>query len=205
MNSRRVVVTGIGAISCLGHSVEETWKALIEGKCGIGPVTRFDTSAYRTHIAGEVRNFDPTRYMSEKEARRLDDFCLYAIAAGDEALKDALAKLKLNDETLNCLDLIAENGRFAEMAQILDAFKHIYYAKHGITEVEVGTVKALSVAQDNKLKANLEKMLSSKVVVKYQIKPELLGGLVIKFNSNMIDDSLKSKLNRLELVMKGGQ
>ncbi len=97
MNSRRVVVTGIGAISCLGHSVEETWKALIEGKCGIGPVTRFDTSAYRTHIAGEVRNFDPTRYMSEKEARRLDDFCLYAIAAGDEALKDAGLGIKLDE------------------------------------------------------------------------------------------------------------
>ena len=60
-------------------------------------------------------------------------------------------------------------------------------------------------AQDKKLRANLEKMLSRKVVVKYEIKPELLGGLVIKFNSNMIDDSLKSKLNRLELVMKGGQ
>ncbi len=97
MNSRRVVVTGIGAVSCLGHSVEETWKALIEGKCGIGPVTRFDTSAYRTHIAGEVRNFDPTKYMSEKEARRLDDFCLYAIAAGDEALKDAGLGIKLDE------------------------------------------------------------------------------------------------------------
>lgn len=97
MNSRRVVVTGIGAVSCLGHSVEETWKALIEGKCGIGPVTRFDTSAYRTHIAGEVRNFDPTKYMSEKEARRLDDFCLYAIAAGDEALNDAGIGIKLDE------------------------------------------------------------------------------------------------------------
>lgn len=89
MNSRRVVVTGIGAISCLGHSVDETWKALIEGRSGIGPLTRFDTTAFRSHIAGEVKNFDSTKYMSEKEARRLDDFCLYAIAAGDEAMKDA--------------------------------------------------------------------------------------------------------------------
>ena len=121
------------------------------------------------------------------------------------ALKAVAAKMKLSDETLNCLDLIAENGRFAELPQILEAFRHILYEKHGIAEVEVGTVKELSAAQDEKLRANLEKMLSRKVVVKYEIKPELLGGLVIKFNSNMIDDSLKSKLNRLELVMKGGQ
>ena len=121
------------------------------------------------------------------------------------ALKAVAAKMKLSDETLNCLDLIAENGRFAELPQILEAFRHIFYEKHGIAEVEVGTVKELSAAQDEKLRANLEKMLSRKVVVKYEIKPELLGGLVIKFNSNMIDDSLKSKLNRLELVMKGGQ
>lgn len=89
MDFRRVVVTGIGAVSCLGHSVEETWNALIQGKCGIGPVTKFDPAAFRTRIAGEVRNFDATRYMTEKEARRLDDFCLYAIAAADEAMNDA--------------------------------------------------------------------------------------------------------------------
>lgn len=121
------------------------------------------------------------------------------------ALREVAARMKLNAETLNCLDLIAENGRFAELLQILEAFRHIYYARHDIAEVEVGTVRELSAAQDKKLRANLEKMLSRKVVVKYEIKPELLGGLVIKFNSNMIDDSLKSKLNRLELVMKGGQ
>lgn len=130
---------------------------------------------------------------------------LWSVEDKISALKTVAAKLKLDAETLTCLNLIAENGRFAELAQILGEFKHIYYAKHQIAEVEVGTVKALSAAQDKKLRANLEKMLSSKVVVKYQIKPELLGGLVIKFNSNMIDDSLRSKLNRLELVMKGGQ
>ena len=79
---------------------------------------------------------------------------LWAVEDKVSALKAVAAKLKLDAETLNCLNLIAENGRFAEMAQILDAFKHIYYAKHGITEVEVGTVKALSAIQDKKLKAN---------------------------------------------------
>ena len=89
MENRRVAITGIGAISCLGNSVKETWDALLAGKCGIDTITRFDMSAYRTRIAGEIKNFDITKYMSEKEARRLDDFCHYAIAATNEALLDA--------------------------------------------------------------------------------------------------------------------
>lgn len=130
---------------------------------------------------------------------------LWKIDDKKAALQVVAAKIKLNAETLTCLNLIAENGRFMELPEILKAFKHIFYAKHDIEEVNVETVRELSAAQDKKLRANLEKMLSRKVVVRYEIKPELLGGLVIKFNSNMIDDSLKSKLNRLELVMKGGQ
>ncbi len=97
MYSRRVVITGIGAISCIGHNVREFWDALIHGKCGLGKVERFDLSGYRTQIAGEVKNFDPTRYMSEKEARRLDDFTLYAVAAADEALQSANLPLDLRD------------------------------------------------------------------------------------------------------------
>lgn len=120
-------------------------------------------------------------------------------------LKTIAQKLKLAPETLNCLDIIADNNRFGELALILADFKHISYQKAGIVEVDVQSVKPLSSAQDKKLKTNLEKMLSKKIVVNYEIKPELLGGLVIKFNSNMIDDSLKGKLSRLELVMKGGQ
>lgn len=94
---RRVVITGIGAISCLGNSVQELWNAVINGKCGLGKVERFDLSAYRTQIAGEVKNFDPTIYMTEKEARRLDDFALYAIAAADEAMKNAGLPMDLRD------------------------------------------------------------------------------------------------------------
>lgn len=94
---RRVVITGIGAVSCLGNSVQELWNAVINGKCGLGKVERFDLSAYRTKIAGEVKNFDPTIYMTEKEARRLDDFALYAIAASDEAMKNAGLPMDLRD------------------------------------------------------------------------------------------------------------
>lgn len=89
MDGRRVVVTGIGAVSCVGNSVNDMWTSLVEGKCGIGMVTYFDATEYRTQIAGEVRGLDVAKYMSEKEARRHDDFCIYAVAAATEAIEDA--------------------------------------------------------------------------------------------------------------------
>ncbi|NOY75675.1 MAG: beta-ketoacyl-ACP synthase II [Kiritimatiellaeota bacterium] len=89
MNSKRVVVTGAGAITSVGNSREATWRALVDGECGIASITHFDASDFRSRIAGEVKNFDIANYMSPKEARRLDAFCHYAIAATDEALDHA--------------------------------------------------------------------------------------------------------------------
>ena len=89
MKERRVVVTGCGAISCVGNSVPELWAAVKEGRCGLGNVTRFDTTGFRSAVAGEVKNFDVTKYMSAKEAKRLDLFCQFAIAAADEAVAQA--------------------------------------------------------------------------------------------------------------------
>lgn len=85
----RVVITGMGAISPLGLSVDETWQALLAGKSGIDRITKFDPSELRTTFAAEVRHFDPTNYMERKEARRLDLYIQYAMAATQEALKDA--------------------------------------------------------------------------------------------------------------------
>ena len=73
----------------MGCDVPTFWDALVNGRCGLGPVTFFDTTDYRTRIAGEIPDFDPTKYMSVKEARRVDRFCQLAIAAADEALKSA--------------------------------------------------------------------------------------------------------------------
>ncbi len=89
MNDRRVVVTGCGAISCVGNSVPELWDAVTAGRCGLDRVTRFDTTGFRSALAGEIKNFDITRYMSPKEAKRLDLFCQFAIAAADEAVAQA--------------------------------------------------------------------------------------------------------------------
>ncbi len=86
----RVVVTGLGAITPLGHTPEEFWQNLLAGKSGIGPVTLFDASQYRTRIAGEVKNFDVTQYgVDSKDARRMGRATLFALAAAKGALTDA--------------------------------------------------------------------------------------------------------------------
>jgi len=87
--NKRVVVTGYGVISCVGNDSSAFWDALVEGRCGLGPITKFDASEFRTRIAGEVKNFNITQYVAFKDSKRMDLFCQYAIAAGDEALRCA--------------------------------------------------------------------------------------------------------------------
>lgn len=89
MSRRRVVVTGLGVISPVGNTVQEAWDNLIAGKSGIGPITRFDPSALSTRIAGEVKGFDCAAYLSPKEARRMDVFIHYGMAAGIQAIRDS--------------------------------------------------------------------------------------------------------------------
>jgi 3-oxoacyl-[acyl-carrier-protein] synthase II len=94
---RRVVVTGLGALTPLGNTAEEFWTALIQGRSGIGPITKFDAAEkgpggefrYDTRIAGEVRNFDPLTFVDRKDARRLDPYLHYAIAASVMAVEDS--------------------------------------------------------------------------------------------------------------------
>ncbi len=86
---RRVVVTGLGIVSPVGIGVATAWDAITNGRSGIGPITRFDSTAFNTHIAGEVKGFDPAQFMSGKEARRYDSFVHFGIAAAKEALTDA--------------------------------------------------------------------------------------------------------------------
>ena len=80
MSKRRVVVTGVGMLSPLANSVEETWSALLEGKSGIGPIEHFDVENYTTKFAGTIRDFDVEAYFAQKEARKMDLFIQYGIA-----------------------------------------------------------------------------------------------------------------------------
>lgn len=89
MSRRRVVVTGLGIIAPVGIGVDECWRNIVDGRSGIGRITRFDASAFPSQIAGEVKGFDVTKYLSGKEARRYDTFIHYGLVAAMEAVKDA--------------------------------------------------------------------------------------------------------------------
>jgi len=89
VSKRRVVVTGLGIISPVGSTVAGAWEAILNGRSGIGPVTRFDVSAFPVRIGGQVRGFEVSDYLTPKEARRMDDFMHYGIAAGMQAVTDS--------------------------------------------------------------------------------------------------------------------
>lgn len=95
--NRRVVITGMGAITPIGNSVEEFWNGIKEGKTGFGPITYFDTADYRCKLAAEVKNFDPTQYMDKKSARRMEQFCQFAVAAAGQAITDAGLTMEQED------------------------------------------------------------------------------------------------------------
>lgn len=86
---KRVVVTGLGVVSPVGSDVPSFWQSLTEGKCGIGPITAFDTTEYKVKIAAEVKDFDPLLYMDKNEARKQDAFSRYAVAASAQAMQDS--------------------------------------------------------------------------------------------------------------------
>ncbi|MEQ1591946.1 MAG: beta-ketoacyl-ACP synthase II [Thiobacillaceae bacterium] len=89
MSKRRVVITGLGIISPVGNSIEEAWGSIVAGRSGITRITRFDTETFASQVAGEVKNFDVSAYLSPKEARRMDNFIQYGMAAGIQAVRDA--------------------------------------------------------------------------------------------------------------------
>ncbi len=94
---RRVVVTGMGAVTPIGIGVEAFWEGLKQGRTGFAPITRFDASEYKCSLAAEVRDFDPEKYMDKKTARRMEQFCQFAVAAAGEAIADAGLNLEQED------------------------------------------------------------------------------------------------------------
>jgi 3-oxoacyl-[acyl-carrier-protein] synthase II len=89
VSRRRVVITGVGAVTPIGNTAEEFWAGLIQGRSGIGPITRFDATGFPTRIAGEVRGFDSLKYIDKKDDRKFDPFLKYAVACGLMAVEDA--------------------------------------------------------------------------------------------------------------------
>lgn len=98
MNLKRVVVTGLGALTPIGNNIDEYWDGLINGKSGCAPITYFDTENFKTKFACEVKNYSPTDYFDKKEARKLDKFAQYAIVSSEEAIKDAAIDMEKVDK-----------------------------------------------------------------------------------------------------------
>ena len=89
MELKRVVVTGLGALTPLGNNVNDYWNGLVNGVSGCAPITKFDASKFKTQFACEVKGYDPAEHFDRKEARKLDLFSQYAMVASDEAINDA--------------------------------------------------------------------------------------------------------------------
>ena len=108
MELKRVVVTGLGAITPLGNTVAEFWDGLMQGKSGAGPITYFDNSLFKTHFACEVKGFDVNQYLDRKEARKMDLYTQYAVAVAKQAVEDS--SLDLEKEDLNRIGVIFGSG-----------------------------------------------------------------------------------------------
>lgn len=108
MEFKRVVVTGLGAITPLGNNVNEFWQNLVDGVSGAGYITRFDSTKYKTHFACEVKNYDPNQFFDRKEAKKLDLYAQFAMIAADEAIKDS--GLDLTKTNLDKAGVILSSG-----------------------------------------------------------------------------------------------
>lgn len=89
MEIKRVVVTGLGALTPIGNTKDEFWEGLISGKSGAAPITYYDTEKFKTKFACELKNFNATDFLDRKEARKMDKFAQYAMVAADEAIEDS--------------------------------------------------------------------------------------------------------------------
>ena len=104
MELKRVVVTGLGAVTPLGNTVPQLWDSVVNGKSGAGPITHFDTTNFKTKFACEVKNFDAAEFIDRKEVRKMDLCSQYAIVAADEAIADA--KIEVEKENLDKIGVI---------------------------------------------------------------------------------------------------
>ena len=121
--NRRVVVTGMGAITPIGNSVEEFWNGIKEGKTGFGPITYFDTADYRCKLAAEVKDFDPAQYMDKKSARRMEQFCQFAVAAAGQAISDAGLDMEQEDRYMVGCSVGSGIGSLQAMEREYDRLK----------------------------------------------------------------------------------
>ena len=191
MTSKRVVVTGLGALTPLGNSLSEFWEGLVLGKSGAAPISYFDTSEFKTKFACELKNYDPLNYFDRKEARKQDKFCQYAMIASDEAIIDS----NINLEKIN-----------------LDRSGVIWGA--GIGGLETFQNEIINFTENNKIpKFNpffIPKMISDiapgMISIKYGFRgPNFTTVSACASSSNAIIDALNYiKMDFADIILTGG-
>lgn len=153
MELKRVVVTGLGAVTPLGNSVEETWKNLINGVSGAGPITHFDSSLFKTQFACEVKNFNAADFMDKKEARKIDLFTQYAIAAAKMAVEDSGVNLDtVNKDNIGVIFGVGiggvqtfeeEDGAYARTGKELGPKYSPFFIPKMITDIASGHISMI--------------------------------------------------------------
>jgi len=138
--ARRVVVTGMGTVNSLGHDVASTWEAVKASKCGIGPITKVSTEELSCKIAAEIKDFDPTKYLDNKEARKMDPFSVYAAYASLQALEDAGIKV---GENLNAERIGTVLGNGIGGVETLETAYQKIYTGGGATRIPPMSVPKL--------------------------------------------------------------
>ena len=119
MGTKRIVVTGVGAVTPIGDTVDTTWDSMMHGRGGIARITRFDPSPYESQMAGEVKDFDPTKYMDRKDARRTDRFAQLAVAAASQALTDGRVDVAREPERIGVSIATGVGGLETLVEQVL--------------------------------------------------------------------------------------
>lgn len=152
--------------------------------------------------------YNDANVLSEVIGEKKDEFAilnnpLWKYSQKEEVLQSICDKLKFSQSMLNALKLMAQNGKLNVLGQTLKQFILLYQDKHNIAEVEVTTVVPLNSNQENLLKTKLENIFHKQIILRYVINPQIIGGLMIKYGTNFIDNSVKHKLNALEQLMKG--
>ena len=124
MQLKRVVITGLGAVTPVGNSAPDTWRALVAGKNGVAPITAFDPSLFKTQFAGEVKDFDPESVIDRKEARKMDRYTQFSVCVADEALKDSGLDLEQEDRSrVGVIWGSGMGGLFSMESEIMDFAK----------------------------------------------------------------------------------
>ena len=187
---KRVVITGLGIISPVGTGLEKFWTSLTAGVSGIRLLTRFDPADFKTKIAGEVKDFEPTRYMDRKEARRMDRFTQFAVAASGMAIEDAA--LNFENEDRDRIGVILGSG--------VGGIETLEEQAHVLFEKGPGRVSPLFVPM------MIANMGSGQVAIKHRLRgPNTTSVSACASSSNAIGDAFKIlQYGRAEVMITGG-